>query len=114
MPNRRVFLTSTIALLAARGAWAQDKGANRVYRIGIRDTQPAAANAANLVQFQKGMKDLGYTEGRNLTTEYRFAENNPARLQQLAAVLAGKKVDVIVTRGTPATFAAKNAPGDIP
>ena len=116
MPSRRTFLTGTIAVLTAPhapSAWPQDKAGGRVFRLGMLDMEPAAANAANLVQFQKGLKELGYTEGRNLTTDYR-AESRSERLPELAAKLVRAKVDVIVTRGTPATVAAKNAPDNIP
>ncbi|MBV8032930.1 MAG: ABC transporter substrate-binding protein [Betaproteobacteria bacterium] len=117
MPSRRAFVAGTIAVLSARPfapAWSDEKSSERVYRVGFLDTESAAANAANLVQFQKGMKELGYTEGRNLTSEYRSAEGRNERLQELAARLVRKKVDVIVTRGTPAALAAKNAPGETP
>src|SRR4051812_44364701 len=110
MPSRRAFLTGTIAVFSVPAAWAQEKAAARVYRIGVLDVLPLAANAANLVQFQKGMKELGYVEGRNLATEYRSAEDRPERFPDLAAKLVRKKVDVIVTRSTPATLAAKYAP----
>jgi len=114
MPSRRTFVTGTIAVLAAprfTPARAQDK--SRVYRVGMLDALPAAANVANLSQFQKGMKELGYNEGRNLVTEYR-ADPRGERFADLAARLAEKKVDVFVTRSTPATIAAKELAGATP
>ncbi len=116
MATRREFVAGTIAVLAAPGwrvAAAQDNARERLYRIGILDRLSAGANAANLVQFQDGMKELGYIEGRNLLTDYRFSPR-PERLPELAAMLVRKKADVIVTRGTLATIAAKNAPGKTP
>jgi hypothetical protein len=58
----------------------------------VLDVVPAAATAANLAAFRKGLADLGYVEGQNVVLN----------------------VDVIVTRGTPAALAAKHATGTIP
>src|SRR4051794_3353951 len=115
MPSRRAFLKGSIAVLSVplSPAWAQDKGAARVFRIGIIDPQPAAANVENLAQFQKGLKELGYTEGRNLSSHY-VAFDRAERLPELATRLARKQVDLIVTRSTPATLAARNLQGSIP
>jgi putative ABC transport system substrate-binding protein len=91
--------------LAAR---AQQVG--KVYRIGMLEAIPAAQNAANLDALRKGLRDLGYIEGRNLIIEYRSADGRAERFPDLAADLVRLQVDLIVTRGTPATRAAKNAP----
>lgn len=111
MPNRRAFIQAALAALAARGgaALAQEK----VYRVGIIDALPAGANAENLAQFQKGMRELGYVQGRNLASEY-VAFDRAERLPELTAKLLRKKIDVFVTRSTPATLAAKNAAGNVP
>jgi len=86
----------------------------KVYRIGILETVPAAQNAANLDALRKGLRDLGYVEGRNLTIEYRSAEGRAEQFPELASELVRLKVDLIVTRGTPAAIAAKNATRIIP
>jgi putative ABC transport system substrate-binding protein len=57
---------------------------------------------------------LGYLEGQNIAFESRFGEGKPDQLLRLAAELVGLKVDVIVTSGTPATQAAKQATRTIP
>lgn len=97
------------APLAARG-----QPAGKVYRIGILETIPAARNAANLDAFRKGLRDLGYVEGRNLVIEYRSAEGRAERFPELASELVRLKVDLILTRGTPAARAAKKATETIP
>ena len=111
--RRREFIT---LLGGAAVAWplvarAQVK---KVYRMGMLETVAAAQNAANLDALRKGLRDLGYTEGQNLIIEYRSAEGRAERFPNLASELAQLKVDLIVTRGTPAVQAAKSASGTIP
>lgn len=99
-------------LLASLAAEAQEAG--KVYRVGVLETTPVALNAANLNAFRLGMKELGYVEGRNLVIEYRSADGRPERFPALATELIRSKVDLILTRGTPAVIAAKNATPTIP
>src|ERR671912_92487 len=86
----------------------------KVYRIGILETIPAERNAANLDGLRKGLRNLGYVEGRNLVIEYRSADGRAERFPDVAAELERLKVDLFVTRGTPATKAVQNATGTIP
>ena len=60
------------------------------------------------------LSKLGWIEGKNITIEYRFAEQKNERLPELAADLVRLKVDLIVTAGTPAALAAKSATTTIP
>jgi ABC-type uncharacterized transport system substrate-binding protein len=101
-----------VCMSVSRAADAQQAG--RVYRIGILEAVPAAQNTANLDALRKGLQELGYVEGRNLVIEYRSADGRAERFSDLAAELVRLKVDLIVTRGTPATRAVKNATGTIP
>jgi ABC-type uncharacterized transport system substrate-binding protein len=111
--DRRAFLAGAAALLAAPLAIeAQQTG--EVYRIGVLEVAGVASNAANLSAFRQGLAQLGYVEGQNFVIEYRSADGRPARFSDLATELVGLKVDVIVTRGTPATLAAKQATQTIP
>ncbi len=106
-------LAATLILFAAPlAARAEQEG--KVYRLGILEAIPAAQNAANLDALRKGLRDLGYVEGRNLVIEYRSADGRAERFPDLAAELVRLKVDLIVTRGTPATLAAKQATETIP
>jgi putative ABC transport system substrate-binding protein len=78
------------------------------------ETTSATLNAANLAAFRQGMRELGYVEGRNLIIEYRSADGHGERFANLAAELVGLQVDLLVTRGTLAALAAKNATRTIP
>jgi putative ABC transport system substrate-binding protein len=97
---------------AVRPAPAQP--AAKVYRIGLLEAVSPTQNAANLEALRKGLADLGYVEGRNLVIVYRSADGHAERFPELAAELVAQQVDVIVTRGTPATNAARNAAGAVP
>jgi putative ABC transport system substrate-binding protein len=112
--DRRTFIGTLAGGLLAAPLAAEAQEAGKVYRIGILETIPAAQNAANLAALRKGLRDLGYVEGRNLIIEYRSADGRAERFPDLASELVRLKVDLIVTRGTPAARAAKNATGTIP
>ncbi len=98
----------TVPLRAA----GQPKG--RTYRIGFVGGGSASGYAALVDAFVQGLRDHGYVPGKNLTIEFRWADGRYERLPGLAADLARLKVDVMVTQGTPAAFAAKKATSTIP
>jgi putative ABC transport system substrate-binding protein len=64
--------------------------------------------------FREGLRELGYLEGKNIAIEWRSADGNADRLPGFAAELVGRKVDVIVSGGSTATRAAKEATSTIP
>jgi putative ABC transport system substrate-binding protein len=78
------------------------------------ETISIALNAAHLDAFRQGLRELGYVEGQNVVIEYRSADGRQERFPELAMELVRLKVDLIVTTGTPAALAAKNAAGTIP
>lgn len=109
-----MFIVGVAGGVIASPLLARAQQAARVYRIGMLEVVPAARNAANLDALRKGLRDLGYVEGRNLIIEYRSADGRAERFQDLASELVRLKVDLIVTRGTPAARAAKIATETIP
>ena len=115
MTSRRRFLAGALALTAAPLA-AQDKPAPASVpkRIGMLETVSLGANTTNLVEFYKGMAELGHEEGRTYLVLYRSAEGRAERFPALAAELARQKIDVFLTRGTPATIAARDVEAGIP
>jgi putative tryptophan/tyrosine transport system substrate-binding protein len=72
---------------------------------------PAAMNAANVEGFRQRLRELGYVERESFVIEYRSADGHDDRFPALAAELVRLKVDLILTRGTPASLAAKQATG---
>jgi putative ABC transport system substrate-binding protein len=83
-------------------------------RIGYLDASTPSGRAVRLEPFWQEMHKLGWIEGRNITVEYRFAEQKRERLPELAAEMVRLNVDLIVARGTNVQIAAKNATSTIP
>src|SRR5207248_4125895 len=111
MTSRREFLATALALASAPLA-AQDKPTPK--RIGMLETVSIRTNNANLVELHRGMKELGYEEGQQYIVLYRSAEGRAERFPALAADLVRLKIDVFLTRGTPATIAARDTEAGIP
>src|SRR5262249_35114112 len=96
-----------LAALGGAAAWPlAARGQQLARRIGMLETIPPQANAANFDALRKGLRELGYDEGRSLIIEYRSADGRAERFPALAAELVRLNVDVIVTRGTPSALAA--------
>ena len=112
--SRRAFLGGLLGagLLAPLAARAQQP--DRFLRIGMLERTSIAVNAVNVQSFRHGLRDLGYVEGEHFVIEYRSAEGQDQRYPGLVSELARLKVDLIVTRGTPAALAAKSGAGAIP
>src|SRR5438034_11192304 len=85
--KRRDFITLLGSAAAAWPLAARAQQAGKIYRIGILEPIPAARNAANLDALRKGLRELGYVEGRNLVIEYRSADGRAERFPDLASEL---------------------------
>jgi putative ABC transport system substrate-binding protein len=102
-------------IIASATAWPLTSHGQPV--LGRRlSVQPWTKYRGNLVDaFRHGLMEAGYAEGRNMTIEYRFAENQIDRLPALAADLVSRNVAVIVaTGGGNSALAAKAATSTIP
>jgi putative tryptophan/tyrosine transport system substrate-binding protein len=86
----------------------------KIWRIGVLETSALALNATNMEAFLKGLRAFGYIEGHNLVIDYRSADGVAERFHDLATELVKENCDLILTRGTPAVLAAKNATAAIP
>jgi putative ABC transport system substrate-binding protein len=108
---RRKFLCgATTAALWPLVARAQPS--RKVHRIGfMRYPSPQDPHFA---MFQQGLRDLGYTPGRDILIEERYARGRPEQLPLLAAELARLNLDLVVVDGTPTALAAKQAMGQTP
>jgi len=113
MMKRREFITflgGAAAALPLPAVRAQQ--AMRV--VGFLGGAAPAGYAVLIEAFRSGLRDHGYIEGQNIRIEYRWAQTQYENLPALAADLVQRKVDVIVTQGTPAALAAKQATTKIP
>jgi putative ABC transport system substrate-binding protein len=78
---------------------AEAQQANKVPHIGFLIVDSPSAALTRVEAFQRGLKDLGYVEGKNIIIEYRYAEAKADRLPQLASELIRRKIDVLITGG---------------
>ncbi|MGA8560185.1 MAG: ABC transporter substrate-binding protein [Pseudolabrys sp.] len=110
--RRREFITllGGVAVTWPLAASAQSK----TPRIGFMGNSTAALEANLVDAFREGLRELGYEEGRNIVIEYRWANGKYDHFPVLVAELIAAKVDAIVTAGTPAALAVKNATTTVP
>ena len=113
MKKKLMVLTLCAVLFALCGSVdAQQTG--KIFRIGFLELSTASGIAVYVAAFQQELRKLGWIDGQNITIEYRFAEQKPERVSELAADLVRLKVDVIVGATTASALAAKSATTTIP
>jgi ABC-type uncharacterized transport system substrate-binding protein len=110
--RRREFITLLGGAAAAWPCAARAQKSPRVWRIGW--LSPNSGPGPSTQAFLQVMRERGYVEGQNLVIEYRWVAGKDEQMADFAAELVSKRVDLIVTAGTPATLAAKEATATIP
>ena len=108
--RRREFITLLGSAAAGWPLAARAQQGERVRTIGVLASQPLPP----VQRFARKLQDYGYLEGQNLRLVSRFAEGHDERYPAMAVELAELPVDLIVTWGTPAALAAKQATRTIP
>jgi putative tryptophan/tyrosine transport system substrate-binding protein len=100
--RKKVIGFALCAMLFALCPSAEAQQTGKIFRLGFLDGSTASGMAGLLETFRQEMGKLGWIEGKNITIEYRFAEQKPERLPELAADLVRLKVDlIVVTAGRP-------------
>ena len=82
----------------------------KIFRIGFLDPSTASGMAVLIDAFRQELNKLGWMERKNISIDYRFAEQKLDRLPELAAELVRMKVDLIAVSGTPPAVAARKRP----
>jgi putative ABC transport system substrate-binding protein len=114
--NRKLVGFSVITLvLVVAGAAALAQPPEKVPRIGYLSNSDPVTESARAEAVRRALRELGYIEGQNISTEYRYAGGTQDRYPELAAELVRLKVDIIVVPGGDIPIrAAKNATKTIP
>jgi ABC-type uncharacterized transport system substrate-binding protein len=112
--SKSLFSITLCALVLALFFPAHAQQTGKIVRIGFLDGSTASGSAVLVDAFRQELSKLGWIEGKNITIEYRFAEQKNERLPELAADLVRRKIDLIVVSGTPSSLAAKSATTAIP
>jgi len=112
--NKKICLLALCAMLFALCLRAEAQQPTKLHRIGYLLGASSSFYTARIDAFQQGLNELGYTEGKNIVIEYRYADGKADRLPALAKELVGLKLDVIVATTTPSVLAAKKASATIP
>jgi putative tryptophan/tyrosine transport system substrate-binding protein len=111
--DRREFIT---LLSSAAAAWPSATRAEQppVPVIGLLGSSAAPAQSEWTAAFIQRLRELGWSEGRNIIIDYRWGEGHPERFSKIAAEFVQRKVTLILTHNTPPTLAAKQATSTIP
>src|SRR6266498_2217421 len=111
--NLLLYCLLITVLLITGPSWAQQS--KKIARLGYLSDSSPARESARADAIRQSLHDLGYIEGENIATEYRYAEGKVDRAPELAAELVRLNVDVIVIAGGDTQVrAAKNATSTIP
>jgi ABC-type uncharacterized transport system substrate-binding protein len=113
--RKKILAAALSALLFALCGSAEAQQPKKVSRLGYLSSFHPASESARSEGIRLALRELGYIEGQNIATEYRYAEGKRERLSEVATELVRLKVDIIVVAGgTGIIQAAKNATKTIP
>ena len=112
--KKKITVLTLCAMLFALCGLADAQQTGKTFRIGFLDSGTAAGGEVLVKAFLQELSKLGWIEGKNITVEYRFADQKSERLPELAVDLVRLKVDLIVVTETPVALAAKSATAFIP
>jgi putative ABC transport system substrate-binding protein len=113
--KKKIFFLTFCAMLFALCSSVEAQQPKKVPRIGYLSNVDPDSDSGRSEAIRLALRRLGYIEGQNIATEYRYTEGNLHRLPELAADLVRLKVDVIVIAAADtAVRAAKNATKTIP
>ena len=110
--SRKTMISVVLAAFLFTVALAQAQQPKKLPRVGILFI--GGKDQPHLESFKQGLREHGYTEGKNIVLIYRYAEGKAERLADLAAELVGDKVDVIVTTASISARAARRITRTIP
>jgi putative tryptophan/tyrosine transport system substrate-binding protein len=110
-----IFVVVVLLAVAVIAEAQQPKKVARIGYLAFGSPPPSSAPPNREVEaFYQGLREVGYTEGKNLIIEYRYAKGNSKRFPQLTAELVSSKVDLILATTRPAIEAARRATTTIP
>jgi putative ABC transport system substrate-binding protein len=112
--KRREFITLLGGAAATWPLAARAQQPGKLPTIGFLVPGTPLTESQRVAAFVQRLRELGWIEGRTVAIEYRWAEGRNDRVAEIAVELVRIKVDVIVTTGTPAALAAKQATSVIP
>ena len=111
----KILVYALPALILTTIHLAEAQQPKKVPRIGYLSGIDPASESARSEPIRQALRELGYIEGQNIAIEYRYSEEKPSRLPELATELVDLKVDIVVVAGGDAPVrAAKNATKTIP
>jgi putative ABC transport system substrate-binding protein len=99
MNSKKLFYLILVVVLLLLSVRAQAQQPKKVPRIGYLSSFDPAVDSTGVEAIRLALRELGYVEGQNIATEYRYAEGKLDRLPELAAELVRLKVDIIVVSG---------------
>jgi putative ABC transport system substrate-binding protein len=112
--NRRAFITLLGGAAAAWPLAGRAQQSSKIPTIGFLGSTTASVDVHLIAPFMQRLRELGWIEGRTIKIEVRWGEGRGERFAEIAAEFVRRKVDVIVTYGTPSALAAKRSTTIIP